>query len=141
MNTHTKPTSVKDIRRNWRLYDVKGKILGRISTEIARTLVGKGKPYYVPYLDCGDYVVVVNAKDVEVTGKKRSQKVYGRYSGYPAGQKEISLQKLMENKPEEVIRHAVSGMLPNNKLRDSFLRRLYVFADDKHPYKAKFSQT
>lgn len=135
----TKPTKAKDIKREWHLVDVKEKILGRLATKVARLLIGKAKPYFVPYLDCGDFVVVINAKKVRVTGKKEEQKIYTRYSGYPGGLKKTVLKELREKSPEEIIRRAVSGMLPKNKLRKKRLKRLYIFADDKHPYNKKFS--
>lgn len=130
----TKPKSAKDIKREWHLIDAKGKILGRIATEISKLLQGKHKVDYVPYLDNGDYVVVINASKVKVSGKKYLTKNYTRYSGYPGGLKIISFEKLMKDKPTEVIIHAVSGMLPKNKLREKRLKRLLVFADDRHPY-------
>src|SRR3972149_11996280 len=134
----TRPTKVSEIKRDWHLIDVKGKILGRIATDIAKLLMGKGKPYFAKNLDCGDYVVVINAKDVQVTGKKETDKVYTRYSGYPSGLRKITVKELRERKPEEIIRHAVSGMLPKNKLRASMLKRLYVFSGEQHPYENKF---
>lgn len=130
----TLPTKVSEIKRDWYLVDVKGKILGRTATEIAKFLMGKGKPIFSKNLDCGDYVVVINAQDVAVTGKKETDKVYTRYSGYPSGLKKITVKELRERKPEEIIHHAVSGMLPKNKLRASMLKRLYVFSGSEHPY-------
>ena len=136
MNT----TKAKDIKREWHLVDVKGEILGRISTKIAGLLMGKAKPYFVRNLDCGDYVVVINAKDVKVTGKKETLKKYYRYSGYPGGLKAETLQNLRERRPTEIIRHAVSGMLPQNKLKSKMLKRLSVFADQNHSHQDKFKQ-
>ncbi len=137
--THsTKSLSERAIKRNWHIIDVKGKILGRVTPEIGKLLQGKHKYDYVSYLDVGDYVVVINAKDVEVSGKKSLDKVYTSYSGYPGGLKKITFEKLLLKKPSEIIRHAVSGMLPKNKLRDKRLARLYIYSDDKHPYKDKF---
>ncbi len=130
----TKPTKTKDIKREWHLIDLKGKILGRTAVEIAGFLMGKGKPYFVRNLDCGDYVIVVNASQVRVSGKKEIDKKYYRHSGYPGGLKIETLKELRQRKPEEIIRHAVKGMLPQNKLRDKMLLRLYVFADESHPY-------
>ena len=135
----TKPTKLSEIRRAWHLVDAKEEILGRVSSRIAQLLMGKGKPYYVPYLDCGDYVVVINAVSVKVTGKKPTQKIYMRYSGYPSGLKRKTYRQVMDEDPTRIIKEAVSGMLPKNKLRDVFLRRLYIFADEKHPYKDKLS--
>lgn len=137
--TKTITTKASDIKRNWRLFDVKNKILGRVGTEIAGILIGKSKPYFVHNLDCGDYVVVINSASVSVTGKKMEQKIYRHYSGFPGGQKKKTLKQVLIEHPEKVIRQAVSGMLPKNKLRDSMLRRLYIFPDGNHPYKAKFS--
>lgn len=128
----------KDIKRQWHLIDVKGKILGRVATEIATLLLGKNKPNYAPHLDSGDYVVVINAKGVKLTGRKGKQKVYRSHSGYPGGFKEIKFAKLLSEQPEKIITHAVSGMLPDNRLKKGRLKRLKVFADDKHPYNNKF---
>lgn len=136
----TKPTKLSEIRRAWHLVDAKEEILGRVSSRIAQLLMGKGKPYYVPYLDCGDYVVVINAVSVKVTGKKPTQKIYMRYSGYPSGLKRKTYRQVMDEDPTRIIKEAVSGMLPKNKLRDVFLRRLYIFADEKHPYKDKLEK-
>jgi large subunit ribosomal protein L13 len=130
----TQPTKIKEIQRNWHLVDARDKVLGRIAGDIAHLLRGKNKPYFVPNLDCGDYVVVVNAAKVAVTGKKETDKVYTRYSGYPGGLKTTTVSELRKRKPGEIIRHAVSGMLPKNKLRDQWLTRLYIYADNNHPY-------
>ncbi|EKD65422.1 MAG: 50S ribosomal protein L13 [uncultured bacterium] len=130
-------TKKSDIKRSWHLVDANENILGRASTKIAQFLMGKSKPYFVRNLDCGDYVVVVNAGKVKVTGKKELLKKYYRYSGYPSGLRIESLGELRQRKPEEVIRHAVSGMLPQNKLRDRMLARLFVFEGEEHPYKDK----
>jgi large subunit ribosomal protein L13 len=134
----TTPTKATDIKRGWHLVDVDGKTLGRVATDIARLLMGKGKPYFVRNLDCGDYVVVINAKDVVVSGNKEEQKNYYRHSGYPGGFKKETLKELRARKPEEIIKHAVKGMLPQNKLRDRMLKRLFVFASEEHRYKDKF---
>ena len=123
----TVATKAKQIDRQWHLVDAKGQILGRVATRIAVLLMGKSKAYFVRHLDCGDYVVVVNAKDVAVTGKKLTQKIYTTYSGYPGGRK-----------PEEVVRRGVCGMLPKNKLRDSMIKRLYIYSGEEHPHKDKF---
>jgi len=126
------------IKRVWHLIDAKDQILGRLATRIARLLSGKDKVEYVPYLDLGDHVVVINAKEVAVTGKKERQKVYYRHSGYPGGLKAETLWELRERRPEEIIRRAVKGMLPKNKLQKSMLRRLHIFAGEKHPYQDRF---
>jgi large subunit ribosomal protein L13 len=133
----TKATKASEIKRSWHLIDAKDQILGRLATQIAQLLMGKNKPYFVHYLDCGDYVVVINAGQIKVTGRKAAQKKYYRHSGYPGGFREISLEKQMEKDPRKVIRHAVNGMLPKNKLRDRRLKRLKIFAEAKHPYKDK----
>lgn len=133
----TQPTKVSDIKRNWHIVDMQGKILGRTATGIAKLLMGKSKPYFTPHLDCGDYVVVVNTIKVKVTGKKGTQKMYQKYSGYPGGLKAKSFNQVMVEDPVRIIREAVSGMLPQNKLRASMLKRLYVYTDENHPYKNK----
>lgn len=134
----TKTTRASEIKRSWHLIDAKGETLGRLATKIAKLLMGKDKPYFVRYLDCGDWVVVVNASDVKVTGKKVNQKLYYRHSGYPGGFREITFKKQMERDSTKVIKHAVSGMLPKNKLRKRMLARLRIYADKSHPYGDKF---
>ena len=133
-------TKAKDIKREWHKVDVKDKTLGRISTEIATLLMGKSKPYFVKNLDCGDYVVVLNAKEVRVTGTKEINKKYYRHSGYPGGFRQTTLKVMRAEKPEEILRHSVHGMLPDNKLRDKMLKRLYVFAGSEHKYEEKFKK-
>lgn len=122
------------------MIDAKDQILGRISTEIARHLTGKDKVEYVSYLDVGDHVVVVNAAEVAVTGKKEKQKIYYRHSGYPGGLRAETLRELRERRPEEIIRRAVEGMLPKNKLQKPMLRRLHIFAGSAHTFKDKFGE-
>ncbi|MFH0864058.1 MAG: 50S ribosomal protein L13 [Candidatus Gottesmanbacteria bacterium] len=134
-----KPTKISDIKRNWYLIDAKDQILGRLTTQVVTDLMGKNKPYFVRHLDCGDYVVVTNAKDIRVTGKKETQKKYYRYSGYPGGLYTRTLAEQRIKDPTKIIYEAVKGMLPQNKLRDRMLTRLFVFADDKHPYQDKFN--
>ncbi len=134
----TVATKASDIKREWHLIDVKGKPLGRVASEIAQLLMGKSKPYFVRNLDCGDYVVIINAKEVKTTGKKEEQKKYYRHSGYPGGFKVESLKELRERKPENIISHAVKGMLPDNRLQDRMMTRLYVFAGEEHTYADKF---
>jgi len=127
----------KEREIKWYLVDAKDKILGRLAVKVARILMGKHKPTYAPHIADGDGVIVINARKIKVTGEKLSQKLYKRYSGYPDGLKEIPLAKLLEKKPEEVIRHAVKGMLPKNKLAKLMLRRLRVYPDEKHPHIAQ----
>ena len=135
MKTYTaKP---REIEQAWRLVDADGQILGRLATEIADLLRGKGKPAYTPHVDTGDFVVVVNAKNVRVTGKKLEQKIYYRHSGYPGGLRERTLAEQLERRPEEVIRKAVKGMLPKNKLASAQLRKLKVYAGPEHPHTAQ----
>jgi len=129
----------KEVKREWHLMDADGKILGRISTEIALILTGKNKVKFSKHMDMGDYVVVINAKKVELTGNKPKDKVYRSHSGYPGGFKEVKLPKLMKENPARVIEHAVAGMLPDNRLRQSRLRRLKIFVDETHPYADKLS--
>ncbi len=133
----TKPTTEKQIKRTWHLIDVKDRILGREAVAIAHKLMGKSKPYFANNMDCGDYVVVVNAKDVKTTGKKELLKKYTSYSGYPGGLRTRTLKEVRQQNPAEIITHAVKGMLPNNKLRAKMLKRLYVFTDENHKYKDK----
>lgn len=134
----TVATKTGDIKRDWHLLDIKEKTLGREASRIAMLLMGKGKPYFVRNLDCGDYVVIINAKEVRVTGKKESLKSYFRHSGYPGGFKAEKLSDLRKRKPEEIIKEAVKGMLPQNRLRDKMLKRLFVFAGEEHVYQDKF---
>ena len=133
----TQPTREKDIKREWHLVDVKDQILGRTAVAIAHKLMGKNKSYFANNMDCGDYVVVINAKDVATTGRKDLQKKYTNYSGYPGGLRTRTLKEVKAQNPAEVITHAVGGMLPKNKLRAKMLKRLYVFADENHKYQDK----
>lgn len=134
----TVSTKQSDIQRAWHHIDVKDKTLGRISVEIAHLLMGKGKTYFVRNLDCGDYVVITNVKEIKVTGKKETDKVYYRHSMYPGGFKAERLEEAREKHPEEILRHAVKGMLPQNKLRDKMLKRLFIFKGEEHTYQDKF---
>ncbi|OGK28803.1 50S ribosomal protein L13 [Candidatus Roizmanbacteria bacterium RIFCSPHIGHO2_02_FULL_40_9] len=140
LTQQTPTTKGKDIKRTWYLVDVQDKILGRATVDISKKLIGKHKTYYVPNLDCGDNVVVINARAVKVTGRKKEQKIYTRYSGYPGGLKEVTLAELMKKRPSSVIKNAVSGMLPKNKLRKRRLSRLHVYDDNEHPFHDKFSK-
>ena len=123
--------------RNWVLVDANGQTLGRLATQIADALRGKTKPEYTPHCDTGDFVVVVNAEKIAVTGNKRADKKYYRHSGYPGGIKERSLNDMLERRPEEVIRHAVRGMLPRNRLARKQLTKLKVYAGPEHPHAAQ----
>ncbi len=135
-----KATKASEIKREWHLIDMDGKTLGRTSTQIANLLMGKSKSYFVRNLDCGDFVVVINSKNVKVTGNKETKKLYRRHSGFPGGFKEETLGELRERKSDEIIRHAVKGMLPQNRLRDRMLTRLKIYEDDAHEYADKFKK-
>jgi large subunit ribosomal protein L13 len=138
MSTHvTKPS---EIQRECYVVDAEGKILGRLATRVASLLRGKGKVNYSPHLDTGDFVIVVNAARVELSGDKRERKRYFSHSGYPGGARYVQLSKMMETRPEEVIRRAVRGMLPKNKLGRKMLRKLRVYAGPEHPHGAQRPQ-
>jgi large subunit ribosomal protein L13 len=123
--------------RNWLVVDASGKTLGRLATQIADALRGKRKPEYTPHVDVGDFVIVVNAEKVAVTGRKREEKLYRRHSGYPGGLRTRRLGDLLERRPEEVIRLAVRGMLPRNRLGRAQLRKLKIYAGPEHPHAAQ----
>jgi large subunit ribosomal protein L13 len=123
--------------RNWLVVDATGKTLGRLATQVADALRGKRKPDYTPHIDVGDFVVVVNAEKISVTGNKREQKRYYRHSGYPGGLRSRSLGEMMERRPEEVVRRAVKGMLPRTRLGRAQLRKLKVYAGPDHPHAAQ----
>ena len=126
-----------EITREWYLVDAEGKTLGRLATRIADALRGKRKPQYTPHIDTGDFVIVVNAEKIHVTGDKLAQKVYWRHSGYPGGIKSRTLGEQLQRRPEEVIRKAVKGMLPRNRLARQQLRKLKVYAGPEHPHQAQ----
>jgi large subunit ribosomal protein L13 len=130
----TYSTKASDIKREWHVIDASGQVLGRLATQVAQRLMGKHKPMFAPTLDTGDYVVVINADKVLVTGNKAKQKVYYRHSGYPGGLKGISLEKLMQTNPTRVIEYAVKGMLPHNRLGAKMVKKLKVYAGDTHPH-------
>lgn len=137
MRTYTATAKDVEESREWYVVDAAGKNLGRLATQIAIVLRGKHKPMYTPGMDCGDYVVVVNAEKVQVTGRKLDQKFYYRYSGYPSGLSEISLRDQLKNHPERVIQAAVRGMLNRNRLRRQLLKKLKVYAGPEHPHAAQ----
>jgi len=135
MRTHsTKPS---EIERQWFVVDARGQTLGRLASEIAKILKGKHKPIYAPHLDTGDFVIVINAERVHVTGSKMDQKMYYRHSGYPGGLKSITLREQLKRHPTRVIRSAVKGMLPHNRLGRAMLRKLKVYAREAHPHEAQ----
>jgi large subunit ribosomal protein L13 len=131
----------KDIRRDWYLVDAQGKTLGRLASEIARRLRGKHKPEFTPHLDTGDYIVVINARDIRVTGRKLTNKIYYHHSGYPGGIKSVTLDKLLQTKPEQVIEKAVKGMLPKGPLGRAMFRKLHVYAGTEHKHSAQQPKT
>jgi large subunit ribosomal protein L13 len=126
-----------EIERRWYVVDAEGKNLGRLATQIADTLRGKTKPQYTPHVDTGDFVVVVNAEKIAVTGKKLDEKVYYRHSGYPGGLKQRTLREQLERRPTEVLRSAVKGMLPKNRLAARQLTKLKIYAGPDHPHEAQ----
>ncbi len=126
-----------DVERKWYVVDAADKTLGRLASEIAAVLRGKNKPMYAPNIDTGDYVIVINAEKIAVTGKKLDQKVYRHHTGYIGGLKSITLKKQLETKPEEVIKHAVKGMLPKNALGRKMFKKLHVYAGPEHAHAAQ----
>jgi len=130
-----------DIKREWHLFDASGKTLGRMATQIASLLMGKHKPMFTPNQDTGDYVVVINADKLQVTGNKLQQKLYYRHSGYPGGFRTVTLEKMMEKDSRRVIEHAVKGMLPHNRLGTQMRRKLKVYAGEVHPHQAQMKST
>lgn len=126
-----------DIQRSWCLFDAEGKVLGRLASQVAQRLRGKNNPQFVPYADTGDFVVVVNAEKIVITGKKLDQKIYYRHSGFIGGLKSITAKKLKETKPEELLRQAVKGMLPKNSLGRKLNKKLKVYVGPAHPHEAQ----
>ena len=126
-----------EIERHWYVVDAEAKTLGRLATQIADVLRGKDKPAYTPHVDTGDFVIVVTAEKVHVTGQKLDQKIYYRHSGYPGGLRTRTLREQLERRPEEVLRKAVKGMLPKNKLASGQLRKLKIYAGPDHPHAAQ----
>ncbi|OGD10245.1 50S ribosomal protein L13 [Candidatus Amesbacteria bacterium RIFOXYB1_FULL_44_23] len=137
---NTLSPSVNEISRKWHFFDAKDQILGRLSTQIAKILMGKHKTDFVRYFDIADHVVVTNAAKVAVTGNKSDQKVYRHHSGYPGGMKVTSYVNMLEAHPERIITKAVSGMLPDNKLKSKLLRHLHVYPGSDHPFTKQFKQ-
>ena len=130
----------QDVRRQWHLIDADGKTLGRLATEIASRLRGKHKPEYTPHVDTGDYIVVINAEKIHVTGRKMSDKIYHHHTGYIGNLKSISLEKLLARKPEKVIQQAVKGMMPRGPLGRAMLGKLKIYAGAEHPHAAQQPQ-
>lgn len=130
----------KDVVRQWHVIDLEGKTVGRAATEIANLLRGKNKPIYTPHVDCGDFVVCINAEKINFTGNKLDDKMYRRHSNYPGGLKEITAGSLLEKAPEQIIRFAVQGMIPKNSLGRQILKKLKVYAGPNHPHEAQQPQ-
>lgn len=137
MNAKTYSQKPSEVTRRWILIDASSAPLGRVSTEIAKYLIGKYKPSYTPHIDGGDYVVVINAKDTVVTGDKETGKIYYRHSGFPGGIKDATLKEVREKFPERIIENAVKGMLPKNKLAAERMKRLKIFAGEEHAHTAQ----
>lgn len=127
----------EDIKRSWHVVDANGKTLGRLATAVASVLKGKNKPIYTRHVDTGDFVIVVNADKVHMTGRKLDQKVYYSHSGFPGGLKSVTAGTLMKTKPEEVVKKAVEGMLPKTRLGKQMLSKLKIYAGEKHPHAAQ----
>ena len=129
-----------EIKREWHEFNAKDQILGRMASQIALILQGKNKSYFVPHLDCGDHVVVINAKDIKVTGNKRQDKMYHTHSNYPGGLKSLTFAKLQQKDPERIVYNAVWGMIPKTKLGRQMIKKLHIFANSENPYKDKFKK-
>ena len=132
---------VNEITRNWYIIDADGQILGRLASEVAQIIRGKKKPFFTPHMDMGDFVVVINAEKVKVTGNKEKDKTYFRHSGYPGGVTQINLRKVRQVFPERIITNAVKGMLPHNRLGRKLLTHLKVYSGELHPHAAQQPQT
>ncbi len=137
MRTYSATAKDAEASREWYVVDATGLTLGRLATQIATVLKGKHKPIYSPGMDCGDFVIVVNAEKVHVTGRKLDQKIYYRFSGYPGGLNEISLRDQLAKHPDRVIQAAVNGMLARNRLRRQLMKKLKVYAGPEHPHQAQ----
>jgi large subunit ribosomal protein L13 len=133
----TYSTKTEDIKREWHVVDASGETLGKLAVKVAGLLLGKHKAYFAPNLDTGDYVIVINATQIKVTGNKMKDKMYYHHSMYPGGLKTASLEEMLAQHPERVIEHAVKGMLPHNNLGRAIIKKLKVYAGDKHPHQAQ----
>ena len=137
----TYSTKASDIKREWHVFDASDRILGRLATQVASLLMGKHKPMFTRNLDTGDFVVIINADKIRVTGNKAKLKLYYRHSGYPGGLRSISLEKMMQTNPTRVLEYAIKGMLPHNRLGASMLKKLRVYVGDTHPHLAQTKAT
>ncbi len=143
MNTlsyKTESAKKETVDRNWYVIDAEGEIVGRLCTKIATVLKGKHKPSYTPHVDCGDFIVVINADKVRFTGNKLADKQYQRYSGYPGGQKSTTAKEMMDKKPRFILENAVKGMLPKTKLGRAMIKKLFVYEGTEHPHEAQKPQ-
>ena len=131
----------EEVKQDWHLVDADGKVLGRLASRVASILRGKHKPIFTPHVDTGDFVIIVNAGKVRLTGTKREDKVYYHHSGYPDGLKSRSLKKFLEEKPEELVKRSIGGMLPKNKLGREMLKKLKVYNGSEHPHEAQMPRT
>lgn len=130
-------TKKEEVQRQWYVVDAAGQTLGRLATEVARVLCGKHKPIYSPSVDAGDFIIIINAAKIHVTGRKLDQKIYYRYTGYPGGLRQVKLRNLLAKHPARVIKHAVRGMLPKNRLGRQIFKKLKVYAGPDHPHAAQ----
>ncbi len=130
----TKSATPDTIKRNWWVVDAEGQVVGRLASKIASILRGKNKPYFTPHIDCGDYVVIINAEKVKFTGNKVNDKKYIRHTGYPGGQRETTVRQLLDKKPEMIMEKAVKNMLPKNKMGRAMYKKLFVYAGMEHPH-------
>ncbi|MBS1957401.1 MAG: 50S ribosomal protein L13 [Cyanobacteria bacterium SZAS-4] len=134
---NTPSPKAEDIPRTWHLIDAEGQILGRLATEVAGILRGKNKPEFTPHVDCGDFVIIINAEKIKVSGKKEVQKIYHRHSGFPGGHKQESLQALRQRRPVAVLEKAIKGMIPHTRLGDHQFTKLNVYEGPNHPHEAQ----
>ena len=137
----TTSISKNEIIREWFIIDAEGQTLGRLASEVAQIIRGKNKPYFTPHMDMGDFVVIINAEKVKVTGNKEEDKTYFRHSGFPGGVTQISLKKVRQDYPDRIITNAVKGMLPHNRLGSQLLTHLKVYAGTEHPHAAQLPKT
>ncbi len=136
----TESMKEQDVKRDWYIIDAQGQTLGRLASQVASILRGKNKPFYTPHVDCGDYVIIVNAEKVHVTGQKMTQKKYYRHSGYPGGLKEVTLRDQLQKFPTRVLEAAVRGMLPKNRLGRRMFKKLKIYSGPAHPHEAQQPQ-
>ncbi|MFW5850632.1 MAG: 50S ribosomal protein L13 [Bacteroidota bacterium] len=133
----TKSANKETVQKEWFVVDATDQVLGRLSSQVAKVLRGKHKTMYTPHVDCGDKVIIINAEKIKLTGKKLTDKVYLRHTGYPGGQRATNPQKLMETHPERILEHAIKGMLPKNRLGDKLLKNLFVYVGTEHNQEAQ----